>query len=415
MVYDILNVGLCSDSERMYNMKFRKFYLPVIICILMSVLSACGDNVVETMELLPPEVTLPIVTTTEPPVPEDSMVHLTAAGDNLIHSSIYKQAQARATDGGYDFDFAYEHIKPLINGDINILNQETPICNDIFEPSTYPCFNSPTQLGDKMLSLGFNVFNHANNHILDRGVKGTEATLDYWASKNAIVCGAYRNEEDMNDIRLRTQNDITFSFLGFTEHTNGLKVREGSDVKVIYTSDLETIEKQITEAKKLSDVVVVSVHWGVENSHIITDAQRGLAQKMADWGADIIIGTHPHVIQDMEFIKRNDGTPVLVAYSLGNFISAQDVNNRMIGGVLDFNVRKNGVTEEITIEDVKFIPVVTHYDWGFADIRVYPFSEYTKELADAHGVRAKSDFSYDFIVKTLTDNISKEFLVMDLG
>lgn len=399
-------------------MKFRKIYLPLILCLLMTVLPACRQDAVETMELPPSEteITLPVVTTTIPPIPEDSLVHLTAAGDNLIHSSLYKQAAARATDGGYDFDFAYEHIKPLINGDINILNQETPICNDIFEPSTYPCFNSPTQLGDEMLSLGFNVFNHANNHILDKGVKGTEATLDFWATKrNATVCGAYRNEADMNDIRLRTENDITFSFLGFTEHTNGLKVREDSDVKIIYTSDLETIEKQITEAKKLSDVVVVSIHWGVENSHTITDAQRGLAQKMADWGADIIIGTHPHVIQGVEFIERNDGTPVLVAYSLGNFISAQNVGNRMIGGVLDFNVRKDGATEKITIEDVKFIPVVTQYEWGFSNIRVYPFSEYTKEMADSHGVRENSDFSYDFIVKTLQNNISEEFLVMDLG
>lgn len=397
-------------------MKYRKISLTIILCLLMTVFSACSENVSPTGGV--PEITLPVMTTaeTEPPPPDDSIVHITAAGDNLIHSSIYNQAHARATDGGYDFEYAYENIRPLISGDINILNQETPICNDIFEPSTYPCFNSPTQLGNQMLSLGFNVFNHANNHILDRGVKGTEATLDYWATKeNVTVCGAYRNEEDMNNIRLREENGITFSFLGFTEHTNGLKVREDSDVKIIYTADLETIERQITEAKKLSDVVVVSVHWGVENSHIISDAQRSLAQKMADWGADIIIGTHPHVIQGMEFIKRSDGTPVLVAYSLGNFISAQDVNNRMIGGVLDLNVRKNGATGEITIEDVKFIPVVTHYEWGFANIRVYPFSEYTKELASTHGVQKKTEFSYDFIVKTLKENISEEFLTMDLG
>lgn len=366
-----------------------------------------------------PSESYPLATTvatseTEPPVPDDVTVHVTAAGDNLIHSSIYNQAHKRSEDGTYDFEYAYERIRPLICGKLNILNQETPICNDIYEPSTYPCFNSPTQLGDEMLSLGFNAFNHANNHILDQGVSGANATLDYWSDKDAAVCGVYRNTEDMNNIRTMNIDGVTFSFLGFTEHTNGLRIPEDSDLRVVYTSETDVIEQQIKAARQLSDVVVVSVHWGVENSHIVTDAQRDLGQSMADWGADIIIGTHPHVIQSMEEITAADGRNVLVAYSLGNFISAQSVNNRMIGGVLDFDVTKSYETDSITLSNIKFIPVVTHYDYGFSNVRVYPFSEYTEELASTHGVNTYSPFSYDFIVDTLRENIDEKYLVLEL-
>lgn len=394
----------------------KKTRVFAIIMSALLALSACGKKIqnvggeIEVTSETTAETTT--VVTTEA-IPDDAIVHITAAGDNLIHSSIYNQAHKRSADGTYDFEYAYENIRGLICGDLNILNQETPICNDEFEPSTYPCFNSPTQLGDEMLSIGFNAFCHANNHILDKGTKGVNATLDYWSDKDATVYGAYRNEDDMNNIRTKEINGVKFSFLGFTEHTNGINIPADSDVKVIYTSDLETIEKQISDARKISDVVIVSVHWGTENSHIINDAQKTLAQQMADWGADIIIGTHPHVIQDMEELTSADGRNVLVAYSLGNFISAQDVGNRMIGGVLDFKVTKSFRNNSITISDIKFIPVVTHYDYGFSNVRVYPFSEYTRELAAVHGVRNKSHFDYDFIIETLKNNVNEKYLVLD--
>lgn len=394
----------------------RKIRLISCFLVVSLLFSACAKEIESTAggEII----TTTVATTTEPvvttePIPAPVTVKVTAAGDNLIHSSIYNQAHKRSENGTYDFGYAYENIRPLICGDLNILNQETPICNDVFEPSTYPCFNSPTQLGNEMLDIGFNAFCHANNHILDKGMKGVEATLDYWADKDAVVYGAYRNEEDMNNIRTRNINGITFSFLGFTEHTNGIRIPEDSEIEVIYTEEIETIEKQIKSAREQSDVVVVSVHWGVENSHIITDAQRNLAQQMADWGADVIIGTHPHVVQDMDEITAADGRNVLVMYSLGNFISAQSVGNRMIGGVVDFNVTKNFEYDSIMISDVKFIPVITHYDYNYSNVRVYPLSQYTRELASNHGIRANSHFDYDFIIETLKENINERYLVLE--
>ena len=107
---------------------------------------------------------------------------------------------------------------------------------------------------------------------------------------------------------------------------------------VIYTSELDVIESQITQAAQLADLVVVSNHWGVEGSHTITDAQRNLAQQMVDWGADVIIGTHPHVVQDAQWLTAADGRQCFVAYSLGNYLNAQSTMDTMIGAVLDFTI-----------------------------------------------------------------------------
>ena len=359
------------------------------------------------------------VTTTTTPVPvENPVVRVIAAGDNLIHSSIYNQAHQRALNNGndgYDFDYAYQYVEDLICGDLNVLNQETIIANDEFEPSDYPCFNSPTQLGQKMMDMGFNAFSMSNNHVLDKGEAGLIATLDYWAKyPQMTVYGAYRNEADMNNIRIREVNGITFAFLGYMEHTNGLSLPEGSECKLVYLKELDTIQQQIQTADKMADVVVVSPHWGVEIQNEVTDEQKALARKFVDWGADIIIGTQPHTVQTMEYLPKADGSQAFVFYSLGNFISAQSRNLAMVGMLADFNVTKDMVTNEILISDVKAIPLITHYDWGYANVRVYPYNLYTPELASSHGILADTNwFGMDFIDTIISENIPQEFLKED--
>lgn len=366
--------------------------------------------------------TVTTVTTTETttvvtePEPEFATVSIAAVGDNLIHSSIYNQAAARSTDGGYDFTYAYENAVSLIrDADMAIINQETLICNDQYEPSTYPRFNSPVALGDHMLEIGFDVFTIANNHTLDKNEDGLMACLDYWDSReNAIVAGAYRNAEDRADIRTGEFEGITFSFLSYTEYLNGLYLPEGSVMEIGDAFDVETMVKEITAAKEISDVCVVALHWGVENSDIISDYQRSTAKQLVDAGADIIIGNHPHVLRDIEEIEREDGTTALCAYSLGNFISAQSVGQNLIGGVLNFDVtmRVDENAEENQrpiIDNIEFIPVITHYDGNYHDVRVYPLDMYTRELADSHGVKSMSKFGYEYIFEVLDRNINDKY------
>ena len=338
-------------------------------------------------------------------------VDILAVGDNLIHGVIYKQAHARATDGGYDFSYAYENIADTIAAaDISIINQETIIDPDK-EPSTYPCFNSPPELGDEMVKIGFDVFNLANNHSLDKGESGLRSAIKYWDSKNVVHCGAYLDTEDYKTIPTNTVNDIKFAYVGLTEPTNGLSLPEGTETILMLGADEQRIQERVQAAAEISDMVIVNIHWGEEYTHTPTDRQKELAQKLADWGADIIVGTHPHVIQPVEYVKSADGRDVLVIYSLGNFISAQDRGPRMLGGMMHITVTKDYQTEKTTVTKAYFTGVVTHYDSGFSNVRVYNLSDYTDELASRHGVRSTTpSFGLDYLNSLLREVIDEKFL-----
>ena len=160
--------------------------------------------------------------------------------------------------------------------------------------------------------------------------------------------------------------------------------------------------------------MVVSDHWGVEDSHIVTDAQRALAQQQVDWGADVILGTHPHVVQDAQWLTSADGRQAFVAYSLGNFISAQSQPDEMIGLILDLQIEKVDYpdgTSQTAIHSPVLHPVINHYDGGYSNIRVYLLKDYPDELANSHGVRAKHpEFGPEYIRKVLTQYVNEEFL-----
>ncbi len=344
-------------------------------------------------------------------VKQPTSVDILAVGDNLIHAVIYNQAHRRAANGGYDFTYAYENIADTIAAaDISIINQET-IIDPEKAPSTYPCFNSPVELGEEMIRIGFDVFNLANNHSLDKGQSGLRSAIGYWDSKNVVHCGAYLDEEDYKTIPTNTVNDIKFAYVGLTEPTNGLSLPEGAQTILMLGADEARIEARVKAASEISDMVIVNIHWGVEYTHTPTDRQRELAQKLADWGADIIVGTHPHVIQPVEYVKSADGRDVLVIYSLGNFISAQDRGPRMLGGMMHITVTKDYETEKTTVTKAKFTGVVTHYDAGFSNVRVYNLSDYTPELANKHGVRSTTpSFSLEYLNSIVTDVIDEKFL-----
>ena len=349
---------------------------------------------------------------TPPPEPEEPYsVHLVCAGDNLIHSPIYNQASKRAGGDGYDFSYVYERvIKYIEPADLAILNQETIVTND-YPPSNYPMFCSPEDLGDYMVEVvGFDAVSMSNNHVLDQGEKGLVSTLDYWDSKHPDIVryGAYKSEDDMNNIRLKEVNGITFAFLGYMEHTNGLVDPGNLGTRLVYLSELDTIEQQIRRADELADVVIVSPHFGIEVTNVVTDQQRELSKKFIEWGADIIIGTQPHTIQECEWIEREDGTKGFVFYCLGNFVSAMSDPLGMIGGIGDLYVEMDPVTREITISSPKLIPIISHFGSGFSNVTIYPYSDYTAELAAAH----HHGLSIEYIERALA-YVPEEFLSIE--
>lgn len=345
------------------------------------------------------------------PVQKPVSITILGAGDDLIHDVIYQQASQRAGGKGYDFSPVYARIaNDIKNADISVINQETILAGKVAPLSGYPRFNSPTELGDELVKLGFDVINHANNHVLDKNEKGLAAALDYWSTQPVKVVGAYRNQEDMENIRIVEAKGIKTAHIGITEMTNGLSLPKDSQYRLIYASDTETIERLIKKAKSMADVVVISVHWGTENTYTLTDKQKTLAQNMVDWGADIIFGNHPHVVQKLMLLTRKDGTKCPVIFALGNLVSAQQSGQNMVSGLLSVTVTKDFATNKTTFADMKFKPIVTQYGSHASNITIYPLSEYNDTLAKAHGVRKYTpNFSVSYIQNIIDKNIPKEY------
>ncbi len=352
----------------------------------------------------PPPASSQLSSQSQPPTPEPVTLRMVAVGDNLIHDSIYNQAARRAGGQGYNFDFAYQHIAPLLKGaDVAFINQETLLATAVAPPASYPRFNSPTQVGDKLAELGFNVVNHANNHMFDLGEKGYAATIGYWQTQpGVLLTGAYRDNQDLHSPKVLRAGDVSIAFIGMTERTNGLSLPADTDMRYISTDETQLIEELVAMAKRSADVVVVSAHWGNEGTHNISDYQREKAQMLADLGVDIILGHHSHTIQPIEYLERPDGGRTLVAYSLGNFISAQSSPWNMPAGMLDITLTKDYKTGKTGVSSVFFVPTVTHYGSGMSDITIYPLSDYTPQMADTHGVRSKYPiFNYKYVIDTV--------------
>ncbi len=333
---------------------------------------------------------------------------LVCAGDNLIHKAIYTQAKSRAGGNGYDFSYAYKDIASYVSAaDIAFLNQETVIVPSK-EASSYPLFNSPKALLDEMTKIGFDVFNQSTNHVMDKGLSGALEDYELFHSyDNIILTGLYKTWDEMFIPQTMTKNDITFSFVGFSEYLNGLVVPKDSDLGLVYLTDTRhtkeelysAMQKMIDAAKKASDVVCVSMHWQTEDITTPNASEKEIVQKLVDMGADIIIGTGPHVLQPIEFVEREDGSKVLVIWSLGNFISTQANKPNLLGGLADVTVKKDYATGKTSVENVKFIPTVTHYGADRSNVRIIPFSKYSESLASSHGV----GISYSYIKKFYED------------
>ena len=369
------------------------------------------------------EITTTTTTTAPPPPPADIRVNMIAVGDNLVQTKVYQAAQAAAT-GGQKYNFAplYENVKSYIQAaDVAVINQETLICGGDYEITGSKLnFNSPVELGDAMVELGFDVFTLANNHMLDKRIDGLESSINYWdgmMEKYPILAlGAYRNEEDQNRIRTQEVNGMTIAYLSYTEHLNGYSIPANSPIKVGMTDNVALMQRQIAEAKEIADAVVVAAHWGAEDTHWIRPDVKDLAQNLIEWGADVVLGSHPHTAESMEYITRKDGTKGFVYYSLGNFISAQTDNFNMVGEMGTFDLVKNGETGKVTVENVGCVPVITHYDANYANLRLYPYDKYTAQLASSHALpythaypeKAK-DFGMNVIDKIIEANIPEEF------
>jgi hypothetical protein len=369
--------------------KYHKIGLPAYFLFLLLLLFSCASQVptrqepsstVKEQEYPPPstEQKLP------PPVievlpPEDNYLTIIAVGDNLYHAPMVKSGE----DG--DYETAYLEVRSMLGkADIAFINQETLLGGKEFGFSGYPEFNSPQALGQALVKSGFNVVNHATNHIMDKGERAVFATMDFWDSFPYItVLGIHRSEEKRKLPVLVKKNNITLGFLSYTYGTNGIRVPADKPylVSLINTG---IMAREIDAIRPLCDFLVVSMHWGEEYQHDYNNSQKNLAALLAEHGVDLVIGHHPHVIQKIENIPRPDGKNMLCFYSLGNFISAQTDYATLLGAMAFVRLKKTASENIISIEEYGAIPTVTHYEKDFTGFKVYPLYAYTEELAKKH-------------------------------
>ena len=352
-------------------------------------------------------------------------ITFTAVGDNLINEVLYGQAAERAAEEGegedYDFSPCYAQVAPFIREhDVNWIDIET-LMTDTCAPAGFPFFSTPGDSGRALIDAGWNVFSLCSNHTYDLGAYGIGESLAFWrkmkeetSSEGGICCTGLWEYGTEYAIPILTCKGKKIAFLTYTYGTNEIPTPEGAAGHVIYLDEEGMMAYQIELAHEQADAVIVSLHWGTEYNHYETQEQRDLAQRVADMGADLIIGGHPHVVEGAEMLTASDGRKVFCAYSLGNFLCAQNSMpnpDAMIGLILSCTFR---FTEDgLSVEDHALIPILSDYGEYYADDHVVLYSDYTQESALTHGMRTMfgfTQFDYDYVREMLTDVVGPEYL-----
>ena len=314
-------------------------------------------------------------------------INLVAVGDMLLHGGIHNSSLQ--ADGTYDYTHVFEHTMDRIAAaDIAVANQEVILGGVELGVSSYPQFNSPQAFGDALVDAGFDVILHASNHTMDKDTVGVLNTIHFWKEKHPDITylGINESAEERNDISIVDAGGIRIAMLNYTYGLNGFTLPEDKPYLVNLMNDWhkEQIAEDLRKARELADFVIVYPHWGTEYVLNATDEQRTWAQFFADNGANLIIGTHPHVVEPVEWITAADGRQTLVYYSLGNYISIQYYNYSMLGGFAEVTIRKDSEGTYISDYDMDFL--VTHYTAGRTEMTTYFLSDYTDDMASRHAI-----------------------------
>lgn len=340
-------------------------------------------------------------------------------GDLLYEQPLYDWMGTDYDERGY-----YDLVEPyFLNDDLTLANMEVPIGGqELGISGSGYSFNAPEQIGKQIVDIGIDAVNLANNHANDAGIKGRSNTIDFFKKHNILTTGVYSSVNDRKVIKTKLINNITFGFLGYTYKTNTLDV-ENQDL-IGYYRDLDTmkldekhkkiIKDEVMQAKKVSDILIVSVHWGNEFTYKVNDEQRELANYLNELGVDIIIGHHSHCIQPIEWIENN-GQRTLVAYSLGSFVSADNkvtrasdefANAYNVSMILQINFEK--YNNKITINDVQYIPIINYYDKNLENFKLIPLDIYTEQLEKSHN-RYSKGLTKQFVIDSFNNVIDEQF------
>jgi poly-gamma-glutamate synthesis protein (capsule biosynthesis protein) len=348
----------------------------------------------------------PYYVSKEPPAAEkdekvDSVifVNFSAVGDVMCHSTQYYYAWVEKDS--FDFDPVFSIIGDYLRDrDIMIGNLETVLAGDTKNYSGYPYFNTPNQLADALKNAGFDFLTTANNHANDQGFEGVKRTLEYLRKVNIIPLGTSALDSSMN-YNVFVRKGLKFGMLAYTYGTN---YKENSFYPRKYVNHIDTlkIKNDIRKLKsEKTDIILILFHFGEQYEKNISAYQKKIVDKTIEYGADIIIGSHPHVIQQFEMFKTSGGNldSGFVAYSLGNFLSNQRWRYSDGGIILNFEIAKNIFTDSVYISDISYLPI-----WVFKG-KTNRGKEYI--VIPSHKYDKPDD--YNFLTEADTDSMKNSY------
>lgn len=309
---------------------------------------------------------------------------LSMVGDVLLHAPV--SASGRKRNGSYNYDELFRHIKKDIKAsDTALINQEVILAGEKFGITGYPTFNGRFQVGDAIEKAGFEVVLHATNHSMDKGKKGLLSCLNHWEKHHPRmkITGMYKSRKKASQITYVKKKGIRIAILNYTYGTNGLPLPADMPYAVNLLSRSK-VKADVKKAKKKADFVVVCPHWGTEYQTKPDSYQKTWCRYFLKLGVDLVIGTHPHVIQPVKWMKDKRGHKMLVYYSLGNYVNASSnryagVFRQFCGGMARVKLQKNA-QGKVFIKEAKMIPLITHWIRG-GKITTYKLSAYSAKKA----------------------------------
>ena len=297
--------------------------------------------------------------------PTDVTFTLTAIGDIMCHNTQYNDAYNKDTDT-YDFSYVFDDISLYTKtADICVGNLETTFAGEEVGYSSYPTFNTPDELAYDLKDLGVDVLSTAGNHALDKGFDGLSRTIDTLNAADISHLGTYKSEEEQNKTLIKYVKGIKIAFVNYTYGTNGIAIPSDKPF-CVNLIDEDLMKKQIESAKEENpDIIIACMHWGNEYKTTQNSTQEELADFLFQNGVDIILGTHPHVLEPMEkrTVTLEDGSTKdgFVIYSLGNFIADQNAEYTRDSIILNIDITKH-VDGTITIDNYDYIPIYMYKD-----------------------------------------------------
>lgn len=328
----------------------------ILVAVFLLIMVAAGLLVWRSIQQAPLQ--KPSTVLNKPPVKQEkTTIRLIASGDLIAHDSINQQAK---TATGYDYSPYFRHVKEVFDkADIRFCNEEIPVASPALgNPTGYPVFNAPKEFARDISGAGCNVINTATNHANDKLQPGIDETLNVWDGLPKLaIAGMNRSAEEQDKINYFTVKGKKFAFLAYNYMNNNKNLAPQS----VNMFDETLMSTQIRQARQKGATIIVSMHWGTEDSPLIDSAQDRWSQFLAEQGADIVIGTGPHVLQPVKKLPKQGGGETLIWYSVGNLLSTQLKIEELIGGfaVMDFEIDST----EVSLKDIGFLPTYMHYEW----------------------------------------------------